>query len=66
MANIMHIRARRFQVLYALLTGTGQTDLSRPQHLSDHLMKDMGLPEPHRPEHVSGLLGMFPTDPCKK
>lgn len=66
MAEIMSIRARRFQALYALLTGAAHPELPTLHQMPDALMKDVGLPERNRPDYISGSLGTFPTDPCRR
>lgn len=63
MVDIIHIRARRFDALYELLTGVAVPQLPSPYYGSDHLRKDVGLPE--QPDHRPTLnpLGAFPADP---
>lgn len=66
MAKIISMRARRFQALYALLTGAAHSKLSRLRQKPDALMKDVGDPEYKRPEGQSGPLGRFPADTCRR
>ncbi|MGJ8556275.1 MAG: hypothetical protein ACSHW6_04500 [Sulfitobacter geojensis] len=66
MAEIMSMRARRFQALYTLLMGADYPELPTPHQMPDALMKDVGLPERDRPFHITGPLGTFSTDPFKR
>lgn len=45
MADILHMRAHRFDALYQLLTGGAHAGLPTPFNGSDHLRRDIGLPE---------------------
>jgi len=45
MANILCLRSRRFNALYALLTGDAGSVPIDQSDLSDHLSRDVGVPE---------------------
>lgn len=62
MAEIIPIRARRFQALHALLTGAAHPELPGLRRVPDTLMKDAGLPDHKRSDHLSGPLSTCPTD----
>ena len=66
MTDIWRMRARRFHALYTMLTGAAEVTLPNAQHLSEHLMKDVGLTKTHRPLHISGLFAAYPTAPSKR
>lgn len=50
MKSLLRFRARRFHALYAMLTGDVAPVPLKPADLSDHLARDVGLPEsgPHK------------------
>ncbi len=62
MADIVRIRARRFKTLYQLLTGVDHADLPLPYTGSDHLRKDIGLPEQACVGFSLTLDGTYRTD----
>lgn len=45
MTSILSLRARRFHALYAVLTGEAGSVPLKHSDLSDHLSRDVGLPE---------------------
>lgn len=49
MTSILRLRARRFYALYAMLTGDAASAPLKHSDFSDHLSRDVGLPEgrPH-------------------
>jgi hypothetical protein len=59
MTRILHLRARRFHGLHALLTGALGSKPVTTGAIPDHLSQDLGLPEriPHdRPVTHLGIL----------
>lgn len=63
MANIVHLRARRFDALYQLLTGVAHAELPKPYDGPDHLRKDIRLPE----HPLRGLTVVrYRTDPINR
>lgn len=64
MADILHMRARRFEALYQLLTGATHAELPTAIDGSDHLRKDIGLPEQKWYRVDAAPLGLFPINPC--
>lgn len=62
MTDITYLRARRFNALYQLLTGAAHPELPTAYQDSDHLRKDVGLPEQHRRSLIITPLGTFSTD----
>jgi hypothetical protein len=65
MASILSLRARRFNALYALLTGDAGSVPLNHSDLSDHLSRDLGVPEGRLQERPISQLGIctFPGRP---
>lgn len=59
MTSILRLRARRFHVLYAMLTGDTGSVLLKHSDLSDHLSPDVGLPEGRLHERSISHLGIY-------
>lgn len=65
MADIFHMRARRFDALHQLLTGVTHAELPTPFDGSDHLRKDTGLPEQKWSRFDAAPFGLFPFNPFR-
>lgn len=63
MADILHLRAHRFDALYELLTGGAHAELPSPFDGPDHLRKDIGLPERIWSPLDAAPMGLFPVNP---
>lgn len=59
MTSILRLRVRRFHALYALLTGDGGSVPLNHSDLSDHLSRDVGLPEGRPHERPISHLGIY-------
>jgi len=59
MTSILHLRARRFNALYALLTGEAGSAPLYHSDLSDHLSRDVRLPERRLHERPIRHLGIY-------
>lgn len=59
MTSILRLRARRFHALYAMLTGDTASATLKQSDLSDHLSRDVGLPEGRLYERPISHLGIY-------
>jgi hypothetical protein len=59
MTSILRLRARRFHALYAMLTGETGSVPRKHSDLSDHLSRDVGLPEGRPHERAISHLGIY-------
>ncbi len=59
MTSIFRLRTRRFHALYALLTGDKGPVPLKQSDLSDHLSRDVGLPEGRLHERPISHLGIY-------
>lgn len=66
MAYIIRLRARRFDALQWLLTGAAHPELPAFKDGSDHLPKDLGLPEKPLCSPTATAFGPLTTDPRKR
>lgn len=65
MADVLHSRAHRFDALYQLLTGPARAKLPTPYNGSDHLRKDIGLPDRSGSRVDAASVASFPVDPFR-
>ena len=66
MQNILAIRTCRFWALHEILTGAADPGAPRIHSLSNHLARDVGLPEQSTFEPNVRTLGAFAIDPCSR
>ncbi|WP_368186289.1 hypothetical protein [Aestuariibius sp. HNIBRBA575] len=66
MPDIIHMRARRFQALYTLLTGAARQERPTRHQVPDTLLKDVGLPERNWSNPITGWQHTFTTAPNRQ